>query len=149
MRRLILKLPALAAFAALLPASMLALLLAPAPAAAAPPAGLADPTRPPGAAQATGPAQRAAAPQAAAVDPPQLQSVQLGRGGETSALVDGRLLRVGDRLGEARVVAIDLQGLQLQGPRGAERLWLLDALTPASPQPHRPAPPTVAVAGDR
>jgi hypothetical protein len=89
----------------------------------------------------------------AAPAPPRLQSVQLGRSGEATALVDGRLLRVGDALGEAKVVAIDLQGLQLRGPRGEERLWLLAALvpnrsTPPAPPP-TPAPPTVAVAGDR
>jgi len=130
----------------------LLLLLAAGGAAAAPPAGLADPTRPPGAVAAPVAAASNTPPKVAPA-PPRLQSVQLGRGGEATALVDGRLLRVGDALGEAKVVAIDLQGLQLLGPRGSERLWLLAALVqrPASPPspPPTPAPPTVAVAGDR
>jgi hypothetical protein len=130
----------------------LLLLLAAGGAAAAPPTGLADPTRPPGVVAAPVATASNTAPKAAPA-PPRLQSVQLGRSGEATALVDGRLLRVGDALGEAKVVAIDLQGLQLQGPRGSERLWLLAALVehrspPPSPPP-TPAPPTVAVAGDR
>jgi MSHA biogenesis protein MshK len=130
----------------------LLLLLAAGATAAAPPAGLADPTRPPGAVAAPAAAASATPPKATAA-PPRLQSVQLGRTGEATALVDGRLLRVGDAIGEAKVVAIDLHGLQLQGPRGRERLWLLAALgrqrssTPSPPP--TPAPPTVAVAGDR
>ena len=128
------------------------LLLAAGAAAAAPPTGLADPTRPPGVVAAPMAAAAGTVPKTAPA-PPRLQSVQLGRAGESSALVNGRLLRVGDALGEAKVVAIDLQGLQLQGPRGSERLWLLAALVqqrsaPPSPPP-TPAPPTVAVAGDR
>lgn len=131
----------------------LPLLLAPALAAGAPPAGLADPTRPP-VAVAAPVALAPHLPRRAAPVPPRLQSVQLGRGGAAAtALVDGRLLRVGDALGEAKVVAIDLQGLQLLGPQGSERLWLLaapelPAASPPSP-PITPAPPTVAVAGDR
>lgn len=131
------------------------LLLAPALAAAAGPAGLADPTRPPGAVAA--PAAPVAAaphtPRKAPSMPPRLQSVQLGRGGEATALIDGRLLRVGDALGGAKLVSIDLQGVQLQGPQGSERLWLLVAPVPPSDSPpsppSTPAPPTVAVAGDR
>ena len=131
------------------------LLLAPAMTSAAPPAVLADPTRPPGVAQVPVAAgmPRAGEPTPAAAPPPPpplLQAVQTTRGGAATALVDGRLLRVGDRLGDTRVVAIDLQGLQLQGPRGTERLWLLGALIqPSSPSPPpTPAPPTVAVAGE-
>lgn len=131
---------------------VLLLLLAAGGATAAPPAGLADPTRPPVVTATPVAAASSTAPKAAPV-PPRLQSVQLGRGSEATALVDGRLLRVGDTLGEAKVVAIDLQGLQLMGPRGSERLWLLAALMqrPSSPPspPNTPASPTVAVAGDR
>jgi hypothetical protein len=92
-------------------------------------------------------------PSKAAPAPPTLQSVQLRHTGEATALVDGRLLRVGDAVGDSKVVAIDLQGVQLQGPGGSQRLWLLAALVqrPSSPlsPPPTPAPPTVAVAGDR
>jgi hypothetical protein len=130
----------------------LLLLLAAAETGAAPPAGLVDPTRPPGAAPARAAASArapAGSPAAELRQPPQLQAVQLARGGASTALVDGRLLRVGDRLGDAKVVGIDLQGLQLQGPRGTERLWLLAAVVQPPPPPPTPAPPTVAVAGDR
>jgi hypothetical protein len=110
-----------------------ALLAGMAAAQAAPP--LPDPTRPPGAeAAAAGPspgaprvaagAPRTAAAATAAASAPQLQSVHVpraGQAGEASALVDGRLLRVGDRLsgpfGERVVLAIDTQGLTL-GPPG-------------------------------
>lgn len=127
------------------------LMLSPALAAAGP-AGLADPTRPPGAVAAPVAAASRVPPKAAPVAP-RLQSVRLGRGGEATALIDGRLLHVGDTLGEAKLVAIDLQGVQLLGPQGTERLWLLSApvrsdAPPPSPPP-TPAPPTVAVAGDR
>lgn len=127
------------------------LLLVPAVAAAGPPLGLVDPTRPPSAApaQAAAPSRPAASAPDMPAPPPQLQAVQLARGGASTALVDGRLLRVGDRVGDAKVVAIDLQGLQLQGPRGTERLWLLAAVVQPSPPPLTPAPPTVAVAGER
>jgi len=127
-------------------------LLAPALAAAAQPMGLIDPTRPPGAqpVQAAASTRTAAAvPAGVPLQPPLVQSVQLGRGGAATALVDGRLLRVGDRLGDAQVVAIDMKGLQVRGPRGLERLWLLAALNDPPPPPPRPAPPTVAVAGDK
>lgn len=135
-----------------LPLLLLTPVLAAALAAAAGPAGLADPTRPPGTVAAPVAAASRMPPKAAPA-PPRLQSVQLGRGGDATALVDGRLLRVGDALGEAKLVAIDLQGVQLLGPQGSQRLWLLAApvqpdAPPPSPPP-TPAPPTVAVAGDR
>ncbi len=72
---------------------------------------LPDPTRPPTAALAS--------PEPAASKPapaPRLQGLRLGNA--PSALVDGRLLRVGDRLGDARVQAIDAQGLLLKPAEG-------------------------------
>jgi len=61
---------------------------------------------------------------------PKLQSIQVlaGQGG-SNALVDGRLVRVGDRLGEFNVTAIDRGGLTLLGPRGEQRLPLLTGVT--------------------
>ena len=120
-------------------------------------AGLADPTRPPGVAPvaspralANGAARPLVSPASAPPAPlaPKLQSVQLGAGRPATALVDGRLVRVGDRIGEAQVVTIDLQGLQLQGPHGAERLPLLSAVIQKTPLPNRPAPPHMAAAGE-
>lgn len=136
-------------------------------AAAAPP--LPDPTRPP---LLTAPAPPTTLPRAAlrpvalraataaAAEPaepaaatPQVQSVHLPAQGQPSALVDGRLLRPGDRLagpwGERAVLAIDHQGLLLAAPtagRAPLRLWLLAAVAApaAAPAPDTPPPATVA-----
>lgn len=93
-----------------------------------------DPTRPPAALSAAAPAvpgtAAATAPRAASAPVPvvwRLQSVQLPHEGAPSALVNGRLVGVGDRLGERQVVSIDAGGVQLRGSRGqVERLSLLD-----------------------
>lgn len=90
--------------------------------------GLQDPTRPP---LALAPAVAAsgvvhAAPVPAA--PLRVQSVQLRPQGGSSALVDGRLVMVGDRVGARTVAAIDAQGVQLRDAHGhVERLRLIDA----------------------
>lgn len=116
---------------------------------ASPPA---DPTRPPGwsATPASGVA-RAAAPAAPA--PLRVQSVQVPRSGPASALVDNKLLFVGDRLGAATVVAIDTQGLQLRNAHGRiERLSLFDTahlqrhLVPAG---NTPAPVATLAGGQQ
>jgi MSHA biogenesis protein MshK len=144
--------------ATLAAATFVALGLAWCASAAAQAAGLADPMRPPTAAApavlaaragtAPRPAASPASAASAAAPPPapQLQSVQLGA--VATALVDGRLVRIGDRVGGAQVIAIDMQGLQLQGPHGTERLRLLSAVIQHTPLPNRPAPPHVAVAGE-
>jgi len=78
---------------------------------AAPP--LADPTRPAGFAE---PAPMSARPRLATPSPPapaKLMSVQVLSQGRSSALVDGRVVHIGDRLGEWTVVAIDAQGIVL------------------------------------
>ena len=54
-----------------------------------------------------------------------LQSLQVSVRGESSALVDGRVVRVGDRLGETVVVTIDTQGILLRGPRYEQRIALV------------------------
>lgn len=92
--------------------------------------GLADPTRPSARPSAPPPAAgrpAASAPVPAAALPPPLllQSLQLPQRGLASALVDGRMVVVGDEIGGRRVLAIDPQGLLLQGKAGAERLPLL------------------------
>lgn len=123
-------------------------------------AGLADPTRPPalltgparpgGAVQATTASQRTTADHTRAPQPasaavpqlqsPQLQSLQLPRDGSApSALIDGRLLRIGERLGEWTVQAIERDAVWLRRGRAApQRLALLPALNPGTP-PSRPA----------
>jgi len=122
-----------------------------------PVSALGDPTRPseralPRVAATPAAAAAAAAASAAAVapvPPPVLQSIHLRRGGEASALVDGRLLRVGDKLGEATITAIDADGLTLRHARGTERLpmWpsgrLNSTSTPSNP------PSAVSTAGSR
>ena len=95
-------------------------------ASAAPP--LPDPTRPaafaePAASSAV--TRRSDTPPVAAPAAPQLQSVQIVANGGSTALVDGRLVRVGSRVGELTVFAIDEQGLWLRGARQDQRLSLL------------------------
>ncbi|MEK8049201.1 hypothetical protein AACH10_03015 [Ideonella sp. DXS22W] len=99
---------------------------------AAPPlTALPDPTRPPAALATTtvpgpiasgrvsgaAPAQPAAeAARAPAL--PRLQAVQLRQGNET-ALIDDRMVRVGDKVGDRVVVAIDAEGVLLRGAAGS------------------------------
>ena len=73
-------------------------------------------------------------PAPAAAETPQVQSVRVAAQGEASALVDGRLLHVGDRLagpwGERTITAIDELGLLLAATakeRTPLRVWLLGA----------------------
>ncbi|EHR70231.1 hypothetical protein BurJ1DRAFT_1359 [Burkholderiales bacterium JOSHI_001] len=101
-------------------------------------------------------AEAASAP--AAVPLPLVQSVRLARQGAATALVDGRLLRVGDRLagpwGERPITAIDEQGLLLAAAakdRAPLRVWLLGA-TAQGPDPNTPPiaaspTPTAKLAG--
>jgi MSHA biogenesis protein MshK len=85
---------------------------------------LADPTRPPGYAPgAVAPTHAASA--AAAPAWPQLRSVRISAPGDSSALLDGRVVRVGERLGDATVVAIDAQGVQLRRGAVEQRVTLL------------------------
>ena len=129
--------PAAAPLPALAPAtlagSVLALcLLASAPLGAAPP--LTDPTQPPdftpGASHTATAAARAAAEVLRAPPLRHLQAVQTSAHGVATALIDGRVVRVGDVLGEGpggvTVHAIDADGVTLHGPRYRQRL----ALTP-------------------
>lgn len=113
-------------------------------AVAAPP--LPDPTRPaafaePAASSAA--ARRSEAAPVSAPAAPQLQSVQLAASGGSSALLDGRLVRVGTRVGEFTVVAIDEQGLWLRGARQERRLSLLPGVAKltsgTAPNTARPA----------
>lgn len=110
---------------------------------AAPP--LPDPTRPaafaePAASASTQRRGETAAP--AALAAPQLQSVQLAPNGGSTALVDGRIVRVGSRVGEHIVLKIDDQGLWLRGPRQDQRMSLLHGVTKiasnAAPPAQRP-----------
>ncbi len=84
------------------------------------PAGLSDPTRPPSAgafgdAQDDAPAGR------------QLQSV-LFSGGRKLAIIDGTVVRLGGRLGEARVVSISETAVTLRTGNETEVLKLYPAI---------------------
>lgn len=81
----------------------------------------------------------------AVVPPPplRLQTIQMPQQGRPSAIVNGRLVSLGDRLGDATVASIDAQGLTLHRAKGGtQRLSLytgvvitpsLDTATKASP----------------
>jgi len=90
----------------------------------------ADPTRPPVAWLA--PASAASAPRAAASAPVprvlRVSSVQLPRDGASSAIVDDRVVHVGDRIGDRSIASIDAEGVLLRDGKGrTARLRLLDA----------------------
>lgn len=128
---------------------------------------LADPTRPPaGWSTAPAPATRAttatataSAPTprtaAAPVTPPRLQSIHQPAGAPASVLIDGRLLRVGDRLGDATLQQIRGDGVVLRQARGDTR-WLallapvpVVAAAPESASPAEPAPLSTGATAQR
>jgi len=81
-------------------------------------AGLAaDPTRPPTFSTSAPGAEKAAAER-------RLQSVLIAPG-RSVAVIDGELVRVGSRLGDAQVVKIDESGVVLRGSGGTQTLRLL------------------------
>lgn len=104
-------------------------------------AALPDPTRPPMALQLAsngrlpmgllGPDGFGETPKTVVVQAvaplPQLQGIQVGAGaqGRATAMLDGQLVKVGDKLGPWQVNAIDSQGVTLQGEKGPTRLSLL------------------------
>jgi MSHA biogenesis protein MshK len=100
---------------------------------------LADPTRPAGAAER--PSTSAARSSSTAAPPlwPQLQSIQVGAPGGASALLDGRVVRIGERIGEVTVVAIDAQGVLLRAARYEQRIALVPGIVKIA---SASAPPT-------
>ena len=105
-----------------------------------------DPTRPPiGGAPA---ASRADAParSAPAAPPslPQLQALQVPRDGAPSALVDGKLVHTGERIGEHTVVAIAADGVTLRSARGTTRVLTMFAGITKTPSVARATPPASA-----
>jgi MSHA biogenesis protein MshK len=83
---------------------------------------LADPTKPPAALAA--PAPDAAAVGAAAVG---LQSVIMRKNGKPAALINGEVVELGGKLGEAKLVKITEDAVVLRGPQGDETLRLTPA----------------------
>ncbi len=82
-------------------------------------APLGDPTRPP--AEFAGP--EGAEPAEAGL---RLQSVLLPKNGKPTAIISGKLVALGGKVGEARLVRLSETEAVLAGPQGIERL----ALTP-------------------
>lgn len=85
---------------------------------------VADPTRPPAALAASAPAANAK-PASAPVAPkaPELQALRLGKDLPPLALIDDKLVRIGDRVGEASVLAISEEGVLMRVGRGPDQ-WL-------------------------
>ena len=109
---------ALSAFLALMPAAVLAQTLT-------------DPTRPP-AALLTAPAVGAAsssggaAAQALPAEPAlRLQSVLIGSDRQPAALINGQVVLLGARLGDAQLVGVTERSAVLKGPNGLTTLTLL------------------------
>ena len=95
--------------------ALLALLALALPLAAG--AQIADPTRPPvGVPETEGEAGAAAGPV--------LQSVLIPKAGRPLAVIDGQQVRLGERLGERRLVRLSEREAVLDGPLGIERLQL-------------------------
>lgn len=84
--------------------------------AAEPPAVLADPTLPP--------LGMAGGMDGIGAGSTGLRSVILPKKGLASAVIDGQLVPVGGRVGEARLVLVTETEAVLEGPEGVERLYL-------------------------
>lgn len=81
----------------------------------------ADPTRPPDAwLQASGPS----GPDDAAGEAQRLQSVLLPERGRPVAVIGGKTVVLGDRVGDARLVKLTEREAVLRGPEGTTRLYL-------------------------
>lgn len=85
-------------------------------------AQLADPTRP-----ALLPAQAADAPADLAPAASGLQSVILRKGGKPAALINGEVVELGGKVGEAKLVKVSEDAVVLKGPGGEETLRLIPA----------------------
>lgn len=108
------------------PAAALACLAA---LAAAPARAEHDPTQPP-------PGLSDTAPAAAETAPAPLQVSSIFRAGKASfAVIDGREVKVGERVGDGRVTRIDETGVWLRTPQGNRMLPLLPEVKkrPAKP----------------
>lgn len=79
---------------------------------------LPDPTRPP-------PSYAAAPQDGEVIDAgPRLQSVMLPKGGKATALISGQLVRLGDKVGDGRLVRLTEGEAVIVGPQGVQRLRL-------------------------
>jgi hypothetical protein len=95
---------------------------------------LPDPTRPPASLR---PASAAAASYVVAAPALVLQSVLIGEGRKPTAIINGRVVAIGDSLDGQRLVRVFDGGALLAGPNGPTTL----ALTPDSEKVAAAAPP--------
>jgi len=89
----------------------------------------ADPTRPP-AAYLVNSSQVGGTP-VEAVPPGRLTSIVLPKrgGGQARAVIDGQLVRRGEKVGDSTLVRISETEVLLEGPGGKETLYLTPAVT--------------------
>lgn len=80
--------------------------------------GMTDPTEPPPIPSSAAPGDTAAP---SAPSAPSLQFVMM-TGKRTEAIIDGKLVQVGDRVGDSRVVKISQYEATLRGPGGVQTL---------------------------
>lgn len=100
-----------------------------------PGAPLAAPAAAPSSASA--PASAASAP--AVRRQPRLMSVRLSASHGNVAMLDGRLVEVGDRVGDSTVASIDDDGVVLRGSKGSQRLSLTPLARKSWPGMESPA----------
>ncbi len=96
---------------------------------------LPDPTRPPPGLGAASAASAAEAPAALV-----LQSVLLGPGRTPAAVISGRLVALGETVGDARLARVTRHTVELRGAQGTTTLTLM----PAGQKTTRPAPAETA-----
>ncbi len=99
--------------------------------------GLAAPAAP--AALAASGAASGASAAAPARREPRLMSVRVSAEHGNVALLDGRLVAVGDRVGDSTVVSIDDDGVVLRGAKGSQRLSLTPTASKRWPGKESPA----------
>jgi len=87
----------------------------------------ADPTRPPFETGASV-AQGVTAPDA----PVGLQSIIRRKGGKPAAMINGIVVELGGKVGEARLARVGEDFVVLRGPQGAETLYLTPGITKKS-----------------
>ena len=87
-------------------------------------AALADPTRPP-----VTVSEPVSTGDASVVAPGGLQTIIVGRGRKPMAVINGIMVGLGDKVGEATLVKLSESEAVLQGPAGREVLHLLPGIT--------------------
>jgi hypothetical protein len=68
--------------------------------------------------------------------------------GESSAMVDGRIVHVGDRIGDATLTAIGTQGIVLRAARYEQHISMTPGIakTASATAPTTPSQPALALA---